>query len=356
MTKKRVLLIIAIAIPIILLIGWWIFSVYIYDSNINVRCQSYEPKMFRVSDFEGLECTEYSFPSNKGQKLAGYLYSAGEDQRGIVVLAHGYGGGQNSYMDCANYFAQNGYYVFAYDATGCDDSEGKGVGAAPQGVVDLDYAISFVESNKNIPDLPIVLFGHSWGAYSACNVLTYHPEVKAVVECAGFNRSSDMFESFAKYNNGDVVDALMPFVKFHELVHYGEYATNSALDAFEASKAHVMVVHSADDDVITPNYGYDIFYENYKDDSRFEFVKFEHRGHNGLYYDPENHYEEEFNTELNEWADNLPYNHYAGKYQIKFEKDKTEYINSKLDRAKWADRLDKELMDKFVDFYDAAIQ
>jgi hypothetical protein len=62
-------------------------------------------------------------------------------------------------MDCANYFAQNGYYVFAYDATGTDESEGNGVGGLPQGVIDLDYAISFVEESKEIPDLPIVLFG-----------------------------------------------------------------------------------------------------------------------------------------------------------------------------------------------------
>ena len=58
-------------------------------------------------------------------------------------------------MDCANYFAQHGYYVFAYDATGNDDSEGEGVGGFPQGVVDLDHAISFVEKSGNFPDLPI---------------------------------------------------------------------------------------------------------------------------------------------------------------------------------------------------------
>lgn len=38
-------------------------------------------------------------------------------------------------MDCANYFAKNGYYVFAYDATGSGKSDG--VGGVPQGVIDL---------------------------------------------------------------------------------------------------------------------------------------------------------------------------------------------------------------------------
>ena len=82
----------------------------------------------------------------------------------MYVIAHGFGGGgHNSYMDVANYFASNGYYVFAYDVTGCDKSEGEGVGGVPQGVIDLDHAISFVEDNNEIPELPIMLFGHSWG-------------------------------------------------------------------------------------------------------------------------------------------------------------------------------------------------
>lgn len=33
---------------------------------------------------------------------------------------------------------------------------------------------------------------------SVCSVLTYHPEVKAVIECSGFNSSSDLFEKEGK--------------------------------------------------------------------------------------------------------------------------------------------------------------
>lgn len=74
------------------------------------------------------------------------MYSVGENQHGIIIMAHGFGGGgHNSYMDCADYFVNHGYLVFAYDATGNDESGGEGVGGLPQGVIDLDYAITFVE-------------------------------------------------------------------------------------------------------------------------------------------------------------------------------------------------------------------
>ena len=107
---KKILSIIAICVVVLLIAGWWAFCVVMYNANFNVRCESYEPKLFYVEDFEGLSCKDYTFTSDKGQKLAGYLYSAGDEQRGIVVLAHGFGGGHNSYMDCAYFFAKNGYY------------------------------------------------------------------------------------------------------------------------------------------------------------------------------------------------------------------------------------------------------
>ena len=197
-SKKKIVIIILLCLFVVLIAGWWAFSVSLYNENFNKRFESYKPYMLYVEDYEGLSCAEYTFTSDKGQKLQGYWYSAGEEQKGIIVIAHGFGAGHNSYMDCANYFAQNGYYVFAYDATGNDKSKGDGVGGIPQGQIDLDHAITFVEESGNFPKLPIALFGHSWGGYSVCSVLTYHPEVKAVIECSGCNRSSDLFEAGGK--------------------------------------------------------------------------------------------------------------------------------------------------------------
>ena len=288
--KKKIILIVLLCAIVLAVGGWGMFCVKVYDENFNVRGDSYEPMMLHLEDFSGLRCTEYAFPSDRGQMLAGYLYSAGEDQHGIVVMAHGFGGGgHNSYMDCADYFAQHGWYVFAYDATGTDKSEGDGVGGVPQGVIDLDYAISFVEANDDLSGLPIVLFGHSWGAYSVCSVLSYHPEVKAVIACSGFNSSSDMFESGGKSQAGSLIYTMTPFVKIYERVKYGKYAKNTAMDGFASSDASVMVVHSADDDVIEIGYGYDQYYEKYKDDARFTFVRFEDKGHSDILNDPEDH-------------------------------------------------------------------
>lgn len=104
------------------------FSIIAYENNINRRFESYPPRMLHVEDFGGLNRTRYAFVSDKGQALIAHMYSSGKESRGIIVIAHGIDGdGHNSYMDCANYFAQHEYDVFAYDASGNDESRGKGV-------------------------------------------------------------------------------------------------------------------------------------------------------------------------------------------------------------------------------------
>ena len=346
-----------IGVIVLMIAGWWAFCVKIYNENFDISGDSYAPRMLRVEDFEGLECTECSFPSDKGQLLAGYLYSKGEDQHAVVIIAHGFGdGGHNSYMDVADYFAENGYYVFAYDATAMDKSEGEGLGGVPQGVIDLDHAITFAESSEDIPDLPIVLFGHSWGGYCVSAVLSYHPEVKAVIECSGFNRSSDMFESGGRSQAGEVIYAMTPFIGLYERFKYGKYAANTAMDGFDHTDAAVMIVHSADDNVIGIEYGLDEYYEKYKDDPRFTFIRFEDRGHNDVYQDPDNTYKDEFNAEFDKWLETLDYDPHAGENLERFIEDKAEYITENIDHERWSHRLDKELFARFLEFYEQSVK
>ena len=355
-SRKRIVHIVLLSIIVLIVIGWWAFCVKMYNDNFDISAVSYEPLMLHVEDFDGLECRDYSFPSDKGQLLAGYLYTNGDNQHGIVIIAHGFGGGgHNSYMDAADYFARNGYYVFAYDATAMDQSEGEGLGGVPQGVIDLDHAISFVESNNDIPDLPIVLFGHSWGGYCVSAVLTYHPEVKAVIECSGFNSSSDMFESGGKSQAGSLIYTMTPFIRLHERFKYGKYAANTAMDGFNATEAAVMIVHSADDDVIGIEYGLDKYYKKYKDDPRFTFIRFDDRGHNEILNDPANTYKDEFNAGFDPWVETLDYDYSAEENKERFMEDKANYITENLDHERWSHRLDEGLFAQFLKFYEQAI-
>ena len=52
------------------------------------------------------------------------------------------------------------------------------------------------------------------------------------------------------------------------------------------------------------------------------------------------------------WAETLGYDRKAEENKERFAADKAEYINAHLDRARWSNRLDEDLLEQFVIFYD----
>ena len=254
-----------------------------YDEKFSFRCTTDPEDAFTISDFPGLTRERHTFASNKGQTLVGYLYQqedASFEKKAVVVFAHGLGGGgQTGYMDMFAYLAKQGYYVFAYDATGNDESEGEVIGGLPQGVIDLDYAINYAYSIEEIAELPVVLMGYSWGGFSVVNVLNYHPEVRAVASIAGFNKSTDLVEYYGSQVAGDKAKLIVPFVTVHEYLKFGKYAFSSAMNGFAKSDCDVMIVHGKRDTVVPFEYGYGTYYEKYGNDERFTFKSYRSRGH-----------------------------------------------------------------------------
>ena len=247
-------------------------------------------------------------------------------------------------MDVANHFATNGYIVFAYDATGNDESEGDNVRGIPQGLIDLDYAIQFVKENEEFKDLPIMLFGHSWGAYSVGSVLNVHPDIRAVVMIAGFNKSADIIEEEGQRIMGSGMSLLMPYISIVERVKFGTYASYNCIDGFEASNAGVMIIHSVNDDMVSFENQFERFSDTYQNNSRFTFIKYENSGHDYVYYsDASKEYRNEINNQFTEYVNSLDTELTA--------EIKTEYMNEHLEKNMLFD-LDIELMDKIVSFYD----
>ncbi|MHB8130644.1 MAG: alpha/beta hydrolase [Mobilitalea sp.] len=345
--KRKIIIILSIVLILLLLIIPFGLSVMIYEDNFGDRYESYMPMARSIDEFEGLNSQRYTFPSNQGQQLVGYKYYRDlENIKGVVVIAHGLGGGgHNSYMDVADFFTSNEYVVFAYDATGNDESEGSSVKGIPQGLIDLDYAIQFVKQTSDFEGLPIMLFGHSWGGYSVGSVLNLHPDVKAVVMVAGFNKSMDIIEEEGRRIAGDMISVLLPYISLYERIKFGKSASYSCMNGFENSDAGVMVIHSTDDEMISKKMSFDVFYDIYKDNQRFDFVKYENRGHNNTYYsDASREYKDEFNRKFDEYLDTL-------EGELTFEL-KASYLNDHLDKKILYD-LDEELMDSMVKFYDS---
>ncbi len=349
-TLKITLVIVAAAIFLLVAAALFlpkIIASAVYKDNFEQRFETYEPMARSLDEFDGLRVSEYTFKSDKGQKLAGYKYYRDTEQKGAIVIAHGFGGGgHNSYMDIADYFTSCGSVVFAYDATGNDKSGGEAVGGMPQGVIDLEYALRFVKSTDEFAELPIMLWGHSWGAYSVGSVLKYHPDVKAVIMAAGFDSSADIIGYQGRQIAGDAGEFILPYMLDIEKEKFGEYASASCTEGFESSEARVMLIHSRDDEMIPYGDSFGVFQEKFGGNPRFEFVSLENRGHNYIWYaDSVTEYREIFNSEFDEYMES------AGGFT---PERKAEYLKEHLDK-KQRYALDYELMEKMSKFYDSSI-
>ena len=91
----KIVIIVLVVLAVVITAGLYALSVMIYNEFFGIRYETNELMAFSVSDFGGLKCEEHFFTSDKGQKLAGYLYTSDNNTYNdkIVVIAHGFGGG-----------------------------------------------------------------------------------------------------------------------------------------------------------------------------------------------------------------------------------------------------------------------
>lgn len=325
-------------------------TVIIYESIFGFRYETPDWQEFSVEEFSGLQMQRSDFYAENGERLAGYFYTSREqaEYKGILVFAHGMGGGgQNGYMPIFHYFASNGYCVFAYDARGNDNSEGTSVEGLPRGVIDLNSAIDHVQSLEQYRHLPMVLMGHSWGAYSVGSVLSLHPEVKAAVLMAGFNESENQLYHQSSRFLGPVVDILIPPVYWYEQIKFGaEFTDLNAVDGMAATDAQIMIVHSVDDTTVPTEYGYDLFHAAYGENDRFTFVLFEDRGHGYLFCSEE---ALAYQDSMAETYEKFVAEH-GGRDTQELE---LEFMIRHLDKGRYF-ALDMELMADILSMYDLA--
>ena len=277
-------------------------------------------------------------------KLIGYIYHQKSPQnKGIFVFCHGYGGGgHHCYLDLINAVVKQGYYVFAYDATANDESEGNDIRGFTQGILDADKAISYVESLKQFKDLPLYLMGHSWGAYSASNAIDYHPRVKGLIAFSGFNISYSIFEANGEIYAGEASKEFLSYIIDKEERTFGKLAFHTSLESFERTKAKVVIVHSGDDETVPICAGYELYYPKFKDNKRFKFIRYNKRGHTGIYYTPEGY---KYHQEIER-----AYNKYLKDNKEAAEKQKETFLKELIDRKKYKNSVDVDLVKEAIRF------
>ena len=232
---KRFAIIIAIAALILLLL-----TIAMYSLNFSTRIESRRT----ISSNEARLTYFYS-----GQnRLSAYIF--GEDNyKGLIVISHGLGGGAVSYMREIEFFVNRGWRVFAFDKTGSHNSQGNGTRGLPQSAIDLNEALNYIAAQNW--DMPIMLYGHSWGGFAVTAVLNFDHDINAVVSLAGFAEPMDMLHEAARSMLGPAGSLAYPIIWALQQMRFRQYADLSAIDGINSVQIPVKIIHGQMDNVVS---------------------------------------------------------------------------------------------------------
>jgi uncharacterized protein len=192
--------------------------------------------------------TVVSFKSGSNT-LTGYVYGE-RNQKGLVVIAPGRGEGAERYLPQTLYFVDKGWRVFSFDYTGVHESEGANSVGLPQALTDLRAALAYIASSESLTRLPVLLFGHSQGAYAVTADLGNDHDLAAVASVSGFNSPMGLLAEYTKTQLGALGYVVYPFAWVYQAGRFGGDAFVSAVDGINSADTPVMVVHGNGDEAI----------------------------------------------------------------------------------------------------------
>ncbi len=226
-----------------------------------------------------------SFKSGENT-LQGYIYGA-ENNKGLLVFAHGISNGHENYLKTLLWFVDNGWRVFAYDATGSGHSEGAGTKGLPQSALDLDAALKYIEADSELSALPRFLMGHSWGGYAVTAVLNFGHKVDGVASVSGYAVPVEMLYEYAKKYVGDARFLIYPSICLYNQVMFGEYAGLSAVDGINSTDVPVLIFHGTNDNTIFYDGASIIKKREFITNPNVEYITLDGCSHKGMFDTPE---------------------------------------------------------------------
>lgn len=285
----------------------------------------------------------HEFTSGKNT-LKGYLFHPEGISKGLILFVHGLGGSAfDWYAIPLQELLRRGFSIFAIELTASGSSGGFGIDGLHQSALDVSNAVNYIKSNSLLKDMPLFLFGHSWGGYGVSACLNFQHDIRAVVEISGFASPIDEMASLpeAKMGGANLVDRSMLLEALSKRA--GEYADLSAVEAISSSDTPVFAIHGSQDQTV-PYESASILYKA-KSFSNVTPLLIAGKDHVSIFlsskaiierkraYDYLSPYQKEFGKNLSKWP-----------------KETVEACRSAIHRNSCSE-LDATLFDKIEDFY-----
>lgn len=152
--------------------------------------------------------TDFTYTDAQGVEITAYEWRAA-DPVAIVQIAHGIGEHAKRYDAFAQYLTKAGFAVYADDhrghgQTGLNQHDGdisKLGKLGPGGLAATENAILQLTAiiRERHPDLPVVMFAHSWGSLMAQRIINSHPRAWDALVLSG-----SALRTFRHMESGDL--------------------------------------------------------------------------------------------------------------------------------------------------------
>lgn len=305
-----------------------------YDDNHTLH-------YFSEKDFVNLKKHTVDFYSDKN-KLKGYFYYLEDmNPKGIIVFVHGLGAGHIQYTTEINYFVNKQYLVFSYDTRGCLASEGKSIGFFQNAIVDLNNAIDYLKSNKNLNKYKTFLVGHSMGGYCVNNINQFRSDIDGIVSMDGFDSSIQLFMDFIFpiFKKASVI--LIPFFSLQEKICIKSLSRIKSYDSLNKTNIPTLIITGENDQMVNPNKNF-YFWKNNIDNNNLSYLCVQKRYHRPNITIEAADYDLEVNKSIIE---------INKKYNNKMPNDVANALYSSFDYNLLVE-LDYEVMDTIIGFIE----
>ncbi|MBO7196760.1 MAG: alpha/beta fold hydrolase [Clostridia bacterium] len=250
---------------------------------------------FSPDDFDGLVSEDFSFRSKRGHLLNGSFYYYGNPDRSkLLIFEHGMGNGHRGYFREIELLAKRGYFVYSYDHTGCERSEGEHIHGLSGSLSDLDDCIRALVAEKGYTEEQISVIGHSWGGFSSLNILKYHPNLSKIVAMSGFisipAMQSQIVPFLFKQARRDLFD-------LEKRTNPG-FAESNAVEVLGSTDRPVLVIHSMDDRTVSYKTNFNVLSRSLIEKTNIEYMLVSGSGHSPHYTSYAFAYKEDFFKEL----------------------------------------------------------
>ena len=235
---KNLILIFLLIIAFIILFSFLTFIMSIKPGKWPIE---FTPESFK------LKYEDVTFETSDGLKLKGWFLPGNKSNNTIIVM-HGYPTNKADVLPFSM-FLLNKFNVFLFDFRSFGQSEGSYTTAGYKEVKDLDAAVEYLKSRKDVENIGAL--GFSLGASVA--IMSKNNDVKAIVADSAYSNLNNMIESmyggfsFLKY----------PFVRMTRIyskIFLGVDPKDvSAANAIRNTNKPILIIHGEKDSQIPVN-------------------------------------------------------------------------------------------------------